>query len=364
KYIGVHHQTGQGSIYKDNYQMLADKAKNAAGAVLHAKTFVGSDMPIKDMITMYWARVDPYLKNGSEFIMDVVVSHREQLEEVQHYFLRRALSIQKRSSLEVLFTETGVMPIQYRWIILFFKNMQYLISLPHHHLAWKAMREAYSLAQKGHTSIILEACRVLESLPIPVTWNIPEFEDITTAHLNDLIVHIQDSMERTLQNALMTCPRTTDTLKDRKEYDRKNKKMVFKALAFRHYLKVPTGKHRKALIQMVTGNHQLAVERLRWNERNRPRIIREHRICRICKCSVEDPAHVLFECKGSTELIKLRDSFMQKVISELPQYAKSYSNAWMLFRILLAETRITELFAKLAYDVLEVVYNTEMFVPA
>ncbi|KAJ3805994.1 hypothetical protein F5876DRAFT_7044, partial [Lentinula aff. lateritia] len=77
------------------------------------------DMPIKDMITMYWARVDPYLKNGSEFIMDVIVSHREQLEEVQHYFLRRALSIQKRSSLEVLFTETGVMPIRYRRIILF-----------------------------------------------------------------------------------------------------------------------------------------------------------------------------------------------------------------------------------------------------
>ncbi|KAF8823773.1 hypothetical protein HHX47_DHR9000566 [Lentinula edodes] len=191
-----------------------------------------------------------------------------------------------------------------------------------------------------------------------------QFEDITAAHLNGLIEHIQDSMERTLQNALMTCPRTADTLKDRKEYDRKNKKMVFKALAFRHYLTVPTGKHRKALIHMVTGNHQLAVERLRWNERNRPRIIREHRICRICKCSVEDPAHVLFECKGSTELIKLRDSFMQKVISELPQYAKSYSNAWMLFRILLAETRITELFAKLTYDVLEVVYNTEMFVPA
>ncbi|GAW01844.1 hypothetical protein LENED_003465 [Lentinula edodes] len=68
-------------------------------------------------------------------------------------------------------------------------------------LKWKALREAYSLAQTGHTSIILEACRVLESLPIPVTWNIPEFEDITAAYLNGLIVCIQESMdlERTLK---------------------------------------------------------------------------------------------------------------------------------------------------------------------
>ncbi|KAJ3858701.1 hypothetical protein EV359DRAFT_51920, partial [Lentinula novae-zelandiae] len=108
KYIGVHHQTGRGNIYKDNYQVLADKAKNAAGAVLHAKAFVGSDMPIRDMITMYWARIDPYLKSGAKFTMDVVASHRDQLEEVQHYFLRRVLSLQKRSSTQILFTETGV----------------------------------------------------------------------------------------------------------------------------------------------------------------------------------------------------------------------------------------------------------------
>ncbi|KAJ3900609.1 hypothetical protein F5879DRAFT_779749, partial [Lentinula edodes] len=190
----------------------------------------------------------------------------------------------------------------------------YLVNLPHHHLAWKAFREAYSLAQNGHTSIILEACRVLDNLPIPFTWNIPEFEDITTAYLNDLITGIQNSMEKTLQKAVISCPRTMDTLKERKEYDRKQKKMVFKPLTFRHYLNVPTGSHRKALIHIVTGNHQLAVERLCWDERNRPRIIREHRLCRLCQGSVEDPAHVLFECKGSLELIKLRETFMQKVI--------------------------------------------------
>ncbi|KAJ3861152.1 hypothetical protein EV359DRAFT_47747 [Lentinula novae-zelandiae] len=266
--------------------------------------------------------------------------------------------------MQILFTETGVMPIRYRRIILFFKNMQYLVNLPHHHLAWKAFREAYSLAQNGHTSIILEACRVLDNLPIPFNWNIPEFEDITTAYLNDLITGIQNSMEKTLQKAVISCPRTMDTLKERKEYDQKQKKMVFKPLTFRHYLNVPTGSHQKALIHIVTGNHQLAVERLHWDERNRPRIIREHRLCCFCKGSVEDPAHVLFECKGSLELIKLRETFMQKVILGLPQYAKFYPDAWMLFRTLLADTRITELFAKLAYDVLEVVYEVEMFVPS
>ncbi|KAJ3860562.1 hypothetical protein EV359DRAFT_12621, partial [Lentinula novae-zelandiae] len=64
---------------------------------------------------------------------------------------------------------------------------------------------------------------------------------------------------------------------------------------------------------MVTGNHQLAVERLRWDERNRRQIPRELRLCRLCKATVEDPAHVLFECGFNDGLVKLRETFMQKV---------------------------------------------------
>ncbi|KAJ3858286.1 hypothetical protein EV359DRAFT_14709, partial [Lentinula novae-zelandiae] len=46
KYIGVHHQTGRGSMYNVHYETYAKKAKNVAGAVLHAKTFVGKDIPL------------------------------------------------------------------------------------------------------------------------------------------------------------------------------------------------------------------------------------------------------------------------------------------------------------------------------
>ncbi|KAJ3804043.1 hypothetical protein F5876DRAFT_24393, partial [Lentinula aff. lateritia] len=131
-------------------------------------------------------------------------------------------------------------------------------------------------------------------------------------------------------------------------------------MTFRHYLRVRTASHRKDLIQMVLGHHQLAVERLRWNERNKPSLPRERRLCRFCQEKVEDPPHALFECMANADLIMRRNCFMCKVTSELPQYATFYSDSWVLFRALLAEKKVIELFAKFAHEVLEIFYATEI----
>ncbi|KAE9401696.1 hypothetical protein BT96DRAFT_817520, partial [Gymnopus androsaceus JB14] len=169
KYMGAWHQTPlRSSMCKKNYEAYAEKAKNIAGAVLHAKTFVGKDIPVWDMRQLYIGRVDPYLMNGAEFIADTIKKNREVLEAVQHYFLRRMLSLQSRSSLAVLFTETGLLPIRYRRIVILLKNMQYLVQLPHNHYAWKAFREAYNLAHNGKHTLFMETCFVFETLPIPV----------------------------------------------------------------------------------------------------------------------------------------------------------------------------------------------------
>ena len=239
------------------------------------------------------------------------------------------------------------------------KNMQYLVQLNHHHLAWKTFREAYELAKEGKDSLVQEVCQVLHRLPISVSWEVPEFEDLTVEHLQELMRRVIRSMEIWLHDKLMASPRTSDSLKNRLWYDNKQKKMVFQVMAFRHYLRVPTGHHRRALIQIVTGNHQLAIERLRWNERNRPAIPREERLCRFCKSQIEDPAHALSECTGNDDLKALRGRFMENVIKGLPQYRKQYGNAWEMFRTLLADERVTDLLAKLCYNVLEVYYSAD-----
>ncbi|KAJ3809133.1 hypothetical protein F5876DRAFT_16901, partial [Lentinula aff. lateritia] len=81
-------------------------------------------------------------------------------------------------------------------------------------------------------------------------------------------------------------------------------------LAFRHYLRIPIGEHRRSLIDMVTSNHKLAVERLRWAERNKPMVQHNKRLCRMCREKVEDGAHVLFECSNSCKVIQLGKAFM------------------------------------------------------
>ncbi|KAJ3847936.1 hypothetical protein EV368DRAFT_50272 [Lentinula lateritia] len=139
--------------------------------------------------------------------------------------------------------------------------------------------------------------------------------------------------------------------------------MVVKTLAFRHYLRIPIGEHRRSLIDMVTSNHKLAVERLRWAERNKPMVQHDKRLCRMCREKVEDGAHVLFECSNSCEVIQLRKAFMQRVIKEIPHFARHYGDGWELFRELLADKRVVELLAKYMHEVLEVFYAVEIYQP-
>jgi hypothetical protein len=49
-----------------------------------------------------------------------------------------------------------------------------------------------------------------------------------------------------------------DMIVGRKEIE--NKKLVFKALAFRHYLRVETYTHRISLTHIVLSGHALAME--------------------------------------------------------------------------------------------------------
>ncbi|KAJ3897646.1 hypothetical protein F5879DRAFT_813673, partial [Lentinula edodes] len=179
------------------------------------------------------------------------------------------LGLNDKSMVALLFSETGLWPIRYRRIILFLKNLKYLVQLKRDHLAWKACRQAYELAEQGKNSVFMEMVQVLDRLPHRVVWNIPRFKDLTVQHIDGVMERVKKSMEKDIQEKVDTSNKTRDVLRDRREYDKKTKKMVIKTMAFRHYLRIPIGEHRRSLIDMVTSNHKLAVERLRWAERNK-----------------------------------------------------------------------------------------------
>ncbi|KAJ3897704.1 hypothetical protein F5879DRAFT_1026837 [Lentinula edodes] len=303
-------------MYQQQYKESAEKAKKTAGAVLHARVFVGKNIPIWDLWLLYMGRVDPYLKNGAEVIVDIYDVRRKQLESVQHYFIRRMLGLNDRSIVALLFSETGLWPIRYQRIILFLKNLKYLVQSKRDHLAWKACRQAYELAEQGKNSVFMEMVQVLDRLPHRVIWNIPEFKDLTVQHINGVMDRVKKSMEKH-QEKVDTSNKTKDVLRDRREYDKKTKKMVVRTLAFRHYLRIPISEHRRSLIDMVTSNHKLAVERL----------------------------------SNSCKVLQLRRTFMQRVIKEIPHFARHYRNGWELFRELLADKRVVGLLANVQFMV-------------
>ncbi|KAJ7181841.1 hypothetical protein C8R46DRAFT_808951, partial [Mycena filopes] len=62
-------------------------------------------------------------------------------------FLRRMLGVGSRSMKAVLFSETGIWPIQYRRVYLALKNLCYWLTLDEDRPAWSALQESLTLAR-------------------------------------------------------------------------------------------------------------------------------------------------------------------------------------------------------------------------
>lgn len=73
-------------------------------------------------------------------------------------------------------------------------------------------------------------------MPIPVDWDDITAEPQDGPMVDKLIKLVEDSMNVSIQTELENSSRIKDMVIGRKEVE--NKKLVFKALAFRHYLRV------------------------------------------------------------------------------------------------------------------------------
>ncbi|KAJ7080975.1 hypothetical protein B0H15DRAFT_786880, partial [Mycena belliarum] len=120
---------------------------------------------------------------------------------------------------------------------------------------------------------------------------------------------------------------------------------------FRHYLRVKSSAHRRALTKMILSGHSLAIERRRWKERGKRIVLREWCLCRFCYIYVADPAHAMFNCQHP-ELIPIRDTFLTKIYVELPELQDTLDpmNPLKFFRDILPRREITPLLAKLSLE--------------
>ncbi|KII83516.1 hypothetical protein PLICRDRAFT_148104 [Plicaturopsis crispa FD-325 SS-3] len=306
KYVGVMFRSTHRYIFADQYTAKAAKGRSMSYAIFAMESFIGG-LPAFEGKTLYMARLDPHLTAGCEVVLDVETELLGLLEDVQHKFIRRLLGLTYRSMLCVLFTETGILPIRYRRIVLALGYLKYLVLLPESRLAWSAYMDSMRLARLGHKGWVNDLRFVLLHLPKPVIATIGQLSSAET--IDDLIDEVVKSCETSLQLTIDTSPKTV-LLRNRVEKgDDGSLKAV--PLHFRDYLRAPAVHHVKAVTRWLTGDSPLAVDVLRNAVRGREPVPRVWRLCRFCHAEVEDAAHIFLTCGVNEELVLLRKEFLE-----------------------------------------------------
>lgn len=361
-YVGMTFVSDARNIFAKHYARKEISARSIANVTFSVESFVGSLPPFQGK-RLYNARVDPHLTAGCEVALDVDMALLKPLQKVQHTYMQRLIGLNPRAMRAFCFSETGVLPLAYRRIILAVRYLKYVLARPPHHLVACALRECELLYLAGAPSWLGDLAVVINR--IPTYWTRPLWsplgldveaaalliEDITMAAK----LHVQDAIDDSSKGLLLHGRLHTD----------ENGDTVTEPIAFRLYLSVTDPRHRKALASLLLADSLLAEAQLRLADprARRKKIPRDWRLCRFCMTDVEDPLHALFSCDGSSDLIALRTGLWLKcgVIGEPMNAARTLSPNDILQRMLLSK-RLVPILAEYSFNVLKVFELADMFI--
>lgn len=305
-YLGFRVSSRGADMLRKHYDAKAEAAKNVGWQVWGLEQMTGA-LPVQIMLQLYMALVDPSLTHGCEVTPDSNRTARGVLEEVQIWYMRRAMGVGARAAISTSYTETGMMPIRYRRLLLALGFWRYTARSPGL-LVHRAMREAIRIDFDGGVSWV---SRFREALGLePRAGALPTHE-----HLMDdrRLVLLQETVQRSMGMSLLAQVEGSgklELLHGRKEPDAQGDLTVTAPLKLRHYLKVVNAGHRRALTKVMVSNHYFAVELLRYA---RPPVERSRRVCRFCRERVETPEHVWIECLANIEICETRLAFAGEV---------------------------------------------------
>ncbi|KAL1746568.1 hypothetical protein HDZ31DRAFT_33889 [Schizophyllum fasciatum] len=150
-------------------------------------------------------------------------------------------------------------------------------------------------------------------------------------------------------------------MRGRVETDRRGRTCA-DPLQYRAYLDIALPDHRKAVTQIVTGEHSLLEVRGGWAVRGL-KIDRAWRKCRFCQDAIEDSVHALFLCIERADLVILRAGFWSDIadVDPLIRGCSPYPARWV--HALCANRTTCARFGKFAFDVLQLYSLHRPFVP-
>lgn len=163
-YVGVTFTSTATNIFANHYINKAVKARSVANVTFCLESFIGS-LPPADGKRIYNARIDPHLTSGCEVSLDVNMHLLALLQKIQHTFIRCLIGLNPRAMRAVLFSETGILPLAYRRILLALRYLLYVCALPSNHLAHCALRECQALHRENRPSWLGDLMVVLRRIP-------------------------------------------------------------------------------------------------------------------------------------------------------------------------------------------------------
>jgi hypothetical protein len=360
KYVGVNFRTDTQNIFSDHYQAKARTARYCGHRIMGIEDMTGRLTP-KQHKELYMARIDCHLIHGCEVSPDCEDVHVKQLCKVQISFIRQMLNLHRRSMIAPLFTETGIMPLRVRRLILDLSHLVYFLGLENHTYARAALNSSIELAAMGKKSWAKDLIKAATRLP----FELPELiltKSTTITDIEEYSKTVKTANLEWLQGEINSSEKLY-LLHGRRE-PQKDKGPAQIVSCMRHYLvMVKTQKHREALTSLLLSTHLLAVEILRYVDHALPKVPRAERVCRFCKTEVETPEHALITCVFSDALIDLREQFLGKLFNDLPNLRHQMaelSNTEFLKAIIYPRSTIA-LVAKFAYDVLQTYYAVPVY---
>ncbi|TFK80935.1 hypothetical protein K466DRAFT_441345, partial [Polyporus arcularius HHB13444] len=288
-YAGVTFTSTHRDIFVRHYEAKALAARNIANTSLSLESRMGT-LPPASVLSMYKSLIEPHLVYGCEAALDVRPLSLKPLVDVQTAYLRRAIGLGPRSQLTPLYTETGIWPLRYRRLALVLRWLLYVLR-DRPTLPLAAIREAWQLAQDGHSSWWGDLCLSLLDLPVPVLLPLEDLPTVETARA--ALQQLELSLARHLFEAVMSSERLP-VLQAR--FRRLPTPITLSHVCCRRtYLTVTHPKHREALVRLIASDHPLGVEEGRRQSWEVPR---HRRVCRFCRHrnALEDEAHALLAC--------------------------------------------------------------------
>ncbi|KAF7338065.1 Reverse transcriptase domain-containing protein [Mycena venus] len=361
KYVGMWFTSIHKNVLARHYAIKASKARATSNATFGLKHRIGS-LPVREGLVLYMARVDCYLISGGELALDTDAVLLDELQDVQHMYLRRLLGLNSHSMLAVLFTETGQMPVRIRRLLLALGRLKYMLAVNPRRVVHSALLDSIALCRDGKAGWASDLLIMLRRLPTAIILGPDDLlcsKTIDTVS-KEIITIVDKDLQRDIDRLVKT-----HLLRNRVEMG-KDKSLGLVSRRLRHYLTaVAVPAHRKAMTGLLLGDHNLSVERLRYGARYRKPVPREFRLCRFCRGSVEDEVHALFDCVAEPRLIELRADFLGDLATRDPGLRALYgsiSNYEFLLAVI-PSRKAVQLFAKYIHLVLCAFQDTPRYSP-